>query len=173
MISVDSTALSKDLEQFYKDVVRKLENMVRGFAYEVTLSAIDNTPFGDDVTYQSLYNLPSRLKFAPAKAGSAKGGWVISMNGMDGDMFPMQASSREATDVKNKAKQDSSNYQLGDTVYITNFVPYVTHNGWTLPRFGSLEAGYSEQAPFGIKTPTLEQVQATYKVNLQRYYDQG
>lgn len=173
MISVDSAALSKDLEQFYKDVVRKLETMVRGFAYEVTLTAIDNTPFGDDVKYQSLYNIPSRLKFAPAKAGSAKGGWVISMNEMDGDMFPMQASSWDATNVKSKAKSDAATYQLGATVYITNFVPYVTKSGWTSPSFDSLEAGYSEQAPLGIKTPTLEQVQATYKVNLQRYYDQG
>ena len=173
MITVDSKALLNDLQMFYMDTVRRMEAMVAGFAYEVTLAAIDNTPFGDDIKYASLYSLPSRLKYLPARAGSAKGGWVIGMNAPDGDMFPAQATSQEATNIKNTARWDASRYKLGDTVFITNYVPYVGSDGWTFPSFKSLESGYSPNAPLGIMSPTLENIQATYKIDLMRYYKQG
>ena len=65
MITVDSKALLNDLQMFYMDTVRRMEAMVAGFAYEISLTAIENTPLGDSALYMKLYQRRERQSGHP------------------------------------------------------------------------------------------------------------
>lgn len=174
MIAASNTdEIAKQLEEYSKEVERKLRNMVKSFVYEVTVKVIDNTPYGDSEKYSYFYNIPTRLQFLPATEGTAKGGWFVGINEDYSMSFPSQASSKEADEIKYRAKAGTTYYKLGDTVYIANSVPYVANSGWTWRQFGALEDGYSDQAPNGIMKPTIADVQNSIESDLKRYYDEG
>lgn len=178
MISCDTSKLEAELKKFHEEAVRKLEGMVELFSYWVTFEAIENTPFGDDVEYAALYNNPARMSIAKnAKAGNAKGGWVIEHNKPYSSWWFMQADNENAENVKWAAEHRSANYKLGDTVYITNNVPYVSADGWPYETYRngspvlSLEGGASKQAPYGIMEPTLHAIMGIYQSDLKKYYE--
>ena len=180
MISCDTSKLEAELKKFHEEVTRKLEGMVEKFSYWVTWEAIENTPFGDDVEYAALYNNPARLSIAKnAKAGNAKGGWVIQKNEPYSSSWFMQADNENAENVKWAIDHRSSNYKIGDTIYITNNVPYVSANGWPYDTYKngspvrSLESGASSQAPFGIMEPTLNAILGIYQSDLKKYYEES
>lgn len=178
MISCDTSKLQAELQKLQQEVTRKLEGMVEKFSYWVTWEAIENTPFGNDVVYAALYNNPDRLRITKnAKAGHAKGGWVIEMNKPYTSAWFMQADNENAENVKWAADQRSQNYKLGDTVFITNNVPYVATEAWPYDTYmngspvRSLESGASQQAPFGIMEPTLNAILGIYEADLKKYYE--
>lgn len=154
-IKADTTALEMSLMKAAGAIALKLKAMVKGFSYEFTLSAIENTPLGDSDTYANLYKLrEQRYGLAPVE-GFAQGSWQIDF---DSDLMPQELYSGSA--AGSAAKISLMNYSLGDTVYIGNVGPYIR----------SLENGYSDQAPEGIMKPTLDQVLSAYKIDLKRYY---
>lgn len=175
-VTCDTSKLEQSLKKFHEEAVRKMQGMVQLFAYNVTIEAIDNTPFGDDQTYSMLYNNRLRLEVLPPEAGSAKGGWTVSLNGPTRIIFPERASDPGAQNIKMNAKMDSSGYKLGDDVYIMNSVRYVASDGWPYATYRngtpvrSLESGASEQAPFGIMEPTLHAIYGIYTSKLDEYY---
>lgn len=175
-VTCDTSKLEQSLKKFHEEAVRKMEGMVKIFAYKVTFEAIENTPFGDDQTYAVLYNNFIRLKTLPAEAGSAKGGWTISFNAPTKIIFPERASDENAVNIKNNADIDSQRYKLGDDVYIMNSVRYVASDGWPYDTYKngtpvrSLESGASQQAPFGIMEPTLHAIYGIYTSSLNEYY---
>ena len=180
MISCDTSKLEAELKKFHEEATRKLEGMVERFSYWVTWEAIENTPFGDDIEYAALYNNPARLSITKnAQAGNAKGGWVIEMNKPYSSWWFMQADNENAENVKWAADHRSTNYKIGDTVYITNNVPYVSADGWPYDTYKngapvrSLESGASAQAPFGIMEPTLHAVLGIYQSDLKKYYEES
>ena len=162
MITVDSKALVKDLQQFYLDTVRKLENMVRGFSYEIAMTAINNTPIGDAQEYRGLYLRRERAYGLRPIEGLAKGGWQITNDGSLGfQQFYGQDSGKQALD---SSKGNMLDYKLGQTVLVGNFGPYIQ----------LLENNYSPQTNNeGIMTPTLDSIMAVQRTELQRYYNQG
>lgn len=173
MISCDTSKLEAELKKFHEEAVRKLEGMVERFSYWVTFEAIENTPFGDDVLNKRFYNIRNRLVTLIPEAGSAKGGWTISMNSTTHIRAPERAQNEAAVNIKENAAFASESYKLGDTVYIMNSVPYVATEGWSLPQFGSLEGGYSKQAPYGIMEPTLHAIMGIYQSDLKKYYEES
>lgn len=171
-ISCDTSKLEESLKKFHAEAIRKMEGMVQIFSYWVTWEAIENTPIGEVTpSTEWLYNLKSRLRVLPPEAGSAKGGWTISFNGPTRIIFPERANDANAQNIKSNADIDSQKYKLGDTVFIMNSVRYVASEGWTLPKFGSLEGGYSSQAPNGIMEPTLNAIYGIYTSDLKSYYE--
>lgn len=171
MIKADVSQLQKSLEEAKKLIKARLENMVKEFVYESSVKFIDNTPYGDAVANERYYNMESRLEYLSPVQGTAKAGWEVGFNESNSNPFPSPASSEEALDVKQKIAAKVKTYQLGDTVYLTNAVPYVANTGWTLPNFGSLEGGYSAQAPQGIMKPSTTEVLSLYNSDLQRLYN--
>lgn len=178
MISCDTSKLEQSLKKFHEEATRKLEGMVELFSYWVTFEAIENTPFGDDQLYAGLYQNPARLSIVKnTKAGHAKGGWVIEQNKPFSSVWFMQADNENADNVKWAADQRSQNYKIGDTVYITNSVPYVVSDAWPYDTYRngspliSLENGGSKQAPFGIMEPTLNAILGIYEADLKKYYE--
>ena len=57
MISADVAKVLEELKAYHADTVRRMENMVRGFAYIISQTAIENTPIGDAEQYIKLYEL--------------------------------------------------------------------------------------------------------------------
>lgn len=171
-VTCDTSKLEQSLKKFHEEAVRKMQGMVSTFSYWVTWEAIENTPIGTlTEANEWMYNLPSRLRVLPAEVGSAKGGWTISFNGPTRIIFPERATDENAQNIKSNADIDSGKYKLGDTVFIMNSVRYVASDGWTLPKFRSLESGYSEQAPNGIMEPTFHAILGIYQSDLKSYYE--
>jgi len=156
MITANVDELLKSLELYHADAVRRLENMVKGFSYEISVTAVGNTPIGDVETYLDLYVMrnQSNPEFE-IRAGLAKGNWQVSL---DGTIEFQNVYS--GTTALSAAETHLMNYQLGETVLIGNNLLYI----------GRLENGSSQQAPEGIMQPTLDNIMNTHKVNLVRYY---
>lgn len=172
MIKVNTSALEASLEKAKLEIKRKLENMVKEFTYQSTIIFIDKTPYGDSETYANFYNSPARLAFFPTgEAGSARAGWFVGVGEPNLDPYP-SPTSEDASDIKSRANTDAQEYNLGERVFIANYVPYVVKSGWPYPQFKSLEEGASRtQAPQGIWVPSMVEIQRLLNQNLQRYYD--
>ena len=160
MISADVSKVLEELKAYHVDTIRRMENMVRGFSYIISKTAIENTPIGDAKEYFDLYQMRltdgSGLK---PEAGWAKGSWQVNETGQ----FSIQQvySGGEAL---NLIKADLGSYKLGDTLYIGNTGYYIR----------LLENNYSSQTNnLGIMQPTLDSIMQTYKVDLPRLYKEG
>lgn len=154
MIHADVSKTLESLKKAHAEIVRRLENMVRGFAYEFAMTAVSNTPLGDDEKYFKLYQ---RRTYLQPIAGFAQGSWQYSESGtlLQQDIY----SGSEALAI---IKSKLAGYKLGESLTIGNTGPYIVN----------LEHGYSNQAPDGIVKPTIEQVMNAYRINLVRYYKQ-
>ena len=154
MITADVSKALESLKKAHAEIVRRMESMVRGFAYEFAMTAVSNTPLGDDEKYFRLYQ---RRTYLRPIAGFAQGSWQVSNSGslQQQDLYSGSAAI-------SKVQSDMQDYKLGASFTIGNIGPYIT----------ALGGGYSDQSPDGISGPTLNQVMATYKINLLRYYQQ-
>lgn len=173
MITTDMTAFRASLAEVKLKIIKGLESVVEGFIYDITVAAIDNTPYGKD---NNLYHMKSRL-YAGLKPqpGHAKGGWQVfsgpyQKGASTGRRKTYPASSEQAYDIKDYARVNCDKYRLGDSIMIVNNVPYIANEGVTLPWMKSIESGYSKQAPSGVMAPTIAQIQSIYSQNLGDYY---
>lgn len=157
-VKFDTSKLLAQLQAFEKEATRRMEKMVEGFAYQLTMRAIENTPMGDSVKFFQYYQARTDL---PPEEGIAQGNWQFSKD----STFQLQMFSGQQSglDALLKVKSESVTYRLGDTFYIGNAAPYI----------GALEGGSSSQALNGIIKPTLDQITGAYAVNLQYYYKKG
>lgn len=155
----------QELEEYSKEVERKLKNTVAGFAREVALAASTNTPVGsedmliENSKYRSYYLDRQSDHGIPIEPGYHSGAWQYTEGS---PVFtPVIFTSQEMQDdVFNEAE---SSYQLGDTFSIAAIGP----------GYASLESGSSRQAPEGIVAPTLSQIQAAHEAKLKQYYEAG
>lgn len=161
-IKFDTTILLNELKAFHLDAVKRMENMVRGFAYQLTVQASSHTPLGDAFAYRSWYKQREATTGLLAQEGLARGNWQYS----EDSIFTLQpyygANSDDA--AAEKVRVQSKAYKLGETFYIGNAAPYID----------SLENNYSPQTNrMGIIAPTIQQITGAYSVDLQFYYKRG
>lgn len=156
MITVDIDALLKDMQNLELDVTRRLEKMVRGFMYEFSLSAIDNTPLGDAERFIKFYQQRQKMFGLAPIEGYARANWQVSQTGN------ISAQDVYFTDQAIQHIQSNlSTFKLGETITLGNAARYI----------GLLESNYSEQTLHeGITTPTINYVMQTYKIDLVKYY---
>lgn len=162
----NSDVIAKQLEEFSKEVERKMKNMVAGFAREVALAASANTPKGnapdmlvEDSRYRQYYLDRQDDYGIPIESGYHSGAWQYSEGSMN--FTPVIFSASEmSNDVFNEAE---ASYQLGNSFSI----------GAVGPGYGALENGSSDQAHNGISEPTFDQIRASNEADLRRYYDAG
>lgn len=173
MIVADTKDLEASLAKAILTIERKLKNMVEGFAYEFTLTAALNTPLGnadDNPENIKLFNMYQRRTYDSGwqsyglepKEGFARGAWQVSL---DGSLSIQELYGKNtAYEARDIAKRSMQSYQLGQTVIIGNYGPYIQ----------SLENNHSAQTmDQGIMKPTIEQVLTSYRIDLQRYYSEG
>ena len=170
-VKTNVDALVKSLQEAEQSVREGLENMVRGLTFSIAKEAVDNTPYGNAVAFGRFYNSQARTAFLPPEAGYAKGGWLVSMNAVPNVEFPDRATEESGYNIKSKAITAGATYNIGDTVYVSNHTPYVYKQDWPSNGFGSLEQGYSKQAPLGISAPTMDKIMQVFKQDLKQHYD--
>ena len=162
MISADVAKVLEELKAYQQDTVRRLENMVRGFAYIISQTAIENTPLGSAEEYFKLYELRQNRTGLEPTEGFARGSWQVNTTGQ----FSMQAiyGANSGSEALTLIKTDLQSYKLGDTVYLGNKGFYIR----------LLENNYSSQTNnLGIMQPTLDSIMQTYKVDLVRLFKEG
>ena len=162
MISADVSKVLEELKAYHADTIRRMENMVRGFAYIISKTAIENTPLGNSEEYFKLYELRQGRTGLEPTEGFARGSWQVNTTGQ----FSMQAiygvdSGGQALAL---VKADLGSYKLGDTVFVGNKGFYIR----------LLENNYSSQTnELGIMQPTLDSIMRTYQVDLPRLFRGG
>lgn len=162
MITVDVSKVLEELKAYHKDTVRRLENMVKGFSYIISKTAIEKTPLGDAETYFKLYELRQGRTGLEPTEGFARGSWQVNTSGQ----FSIQTiyGTTSGTEALSFVKSDLSNYKLGDTVFVGNKGFYIK----------LLENNYSDQTMgMGIMQPTLDSIMQTYQVDLVRLFKEG
>lgn len=158
-ITCDTSKLEKSLKLFHEEAVRKMQGMVQKFSYIVAWTAIDNTPLGDSLKWEDLYDLRKRTIGLEPIEGFAKGSWRVSMDGtLEMQTLYGQDSDEMAASI---IKQDLNQYKLGETVMISNFGPYIVELEKNFTR-------YNKQQP--IIQPTMESIYRTYQLSLDDYY---
>jgi hypothetical protein len=158
-VSCDTSKLEENLNKFHEEAVRKMQGMVQKFSHIVAWTAIDNTPIGDSLKWEDLYQKRyDEIGLEPIE-GFAKGSWRVSMDGT----LEMQTLYGQDSDemAASLIKQDLSQYKLGETVMISNFGPYIVELEKNFTR-------YNKQQP--IMQPTLESIYRTYQLSLDDYY---
>lgn len=169
-LDANTKQLLKEITDYKNEVEGRLMKMATTFSYNIIVKAIDTTPFG---TMNPMYNIEARSNFGLLPMpGHAKGGWKMTLN-MEDPYFTGVANSAQADNTKRTAKKVTPKFKLGDSVYITNSVPYIANSGVPYSTFGSLEDGYSPQAPDGIYGPTFDEIFSVYNMNLKSYFDEG
>ena len=158
--------IAKQLEEYKLVMKRKLENMVVRFATDIAAAASENTPIGDDASiavsgsYRDYYLQRQQDYNLALEAGFHKGNWQYS----ESNNFSFRPIIYSYEEMKNNVYGEADlAYSIGDTFYI----------GASGPAYIQLEQGLSSQAPNGIKSPTLAQIETAYRSDLQRYYREG
>lgn len=162
MISVDVSKVLEELKAYHKDTVRRLENMVVGFAYTISQTAIEKTPLGDSEKYFKLYELRQGRTGLDPTEGFARGSWQVNTSGE----FSIQTiyGANSGSEALALVKSDLGNYKLGDSVFVGNKGFYIRQ----------LENNYSSQTnQLGIMQPTLDSIMQTYQVDLVRLFNGG
>ena len=110
MISADVSKVLEELKAYHQDTIRRMENMVRGFSYIISKTAIENTPIGDAEQYIKLYELRQGRTGLEPKEGFARGSWQVNTSGQ----FSMQAIYRVNSGGQALAlvKADLASYKL-------------------------------------------------------------
>lgn len=114
-----------DLRRFAKKAGDNAEKVVKSVALDVTYSVID---------------------MSPVDTGRFKNNWNLSASSID-------RSTNNTGDSKGRATSAILSYNIGETIYISNSLPYAQR----------LEDGYSQQAPIGMVKVTLTKYQSFIK----------
>lgn len=167
MITASNTdEIAKQLEEYSKEVERKLRFMVEQFAVDVVTAAAGNTPLGDSKKYADWYEGRLREETGLLNIeGLAQGSWQVDLDGNLVFTNSRDSYGRDsASKAINKAKGTVQGYRLGQTFIIGNAAPYID----------DLENNTSDQTNGqGIMQPTLSEIQAALESDLKRYYDAG
>ena len=162
MISANTDQILKELEDYYRDTVRRLENMVKGFSYIISQEAISNTPIGDAEKFANLYRYRQSRTGLQPKEGFARGSWQVNTSGE----FSLQEiyGTSSGTEALTLIKTDLESYKLGQTLYIGNTGYYIK----------ALENNSSSQTNgLGIIQPTVSSIMQTYQVDLPRLFNEN
>lgn len=161
-VKFDTSKLLTQLQAFEKESTRRMERMVQGFAYQLTVQASKNTPLGDANAWMSWYQERETNTGLLPQEGLSMGNWQFSKD----NVFTLQQNYGVNSDdaAADKVRVQSVAYKLGETFYIGNSTPYIN----------ALENNYSQQTKgAGIVKPTMSQITGAYAVNLQYYYKKG
>jgi len=174
VITFDTTALVASLDAAHKDAVKRMKNMVEGFAYEFILTVSSKTPIGDEMSislgidgvkpysaYYEYYDKRYAEYDIAIRPGYHKGAWQYSSSGNFQFSSDINSVYDSADSAMNRAEDA---YRLGSTFYI----------GSNTPGMVFLENNSSDQTNgMGIMQPTIDDVTSAFAINAQRYYQMG
>lgn len=165
----------KQLEEVKKELTRKLTATVKIYAYQYALESVLATPLGDIEKYYNFYKtrpIDTLSRFNLSKApGNARGGWQLTFNELPANKYPGFAD--DGSFMRTQFKKSADDYKLGETIYVTNYIPYVANDDFYVPGWKSLQSGErSDQARGGIVDPVRD-IMNIFKQDLQKIYDRS
>ena len=162
IVTANTDKVVASLKQFHLMVQRKMNNMIRGFAYDITAEAIANTPLGNAQAFIDRYRERQEALGLNPEEGWARGSWQVAAGGnfTITDRYGVSSGDQALIAVKSSL----SGLTFKDNIYIGNRGYYI----------GMLEANYSPQTNnLGIMKPTMSHIMQVYKISLKQHYDQG
>lgn len=155
-----------EIPPFRKNATRKMKNMILSFAINITDTAMLNTPIGDiqkidektNFRYWEMYDVRADAYGIEMIPGFHQSSWRYSET--KNPVFDPEIYGLNKAEA-NVIKDFKLNYKIGDTFYIAA-------KG---PAFGLMESGVIDTpSQGGIVQPTIQQVMATYKVDMMAAY---
>lgn len=97
---------------------------------------------------------------SPVDSGRLRGNWNVGINSIDTAEKP---ADKTGSSSNTRAISSLSKFKLGDTIWITNNLPYVQKLEFGLYGNGAKTInGYSMQAPHGFIRITFKEVQSAF-----------
>lgn len=162
MLTVDATDTIKSLQEYKIQLEEKMKQAVWKTMHYWADVIINVTPVGDLNAFMGYYIRRKEIYGWQLKPGLLMGNYTVTLNSPDTTFDSGSFDNIAGANFHGKVRYAENNYKLGDTVYITNNTPYLYQQG--INAGGAIEAGYSKQAPQGIKQPSLEAIQHLYKI---------
>lgn len=162
MITVDVSAFKTSLDKYRAQTRAKMKDMVWEVMRIWSDSVVELTPFGDSTKFANRYASREHLYGWRSQPGLLLGNWNISINNADTKFYSGSFSDQAGGMVKAKVTTNEDRFNLGDTIYLSNSTPYLIRDN--INAGGSIEGGYSKQAPNGLKDPLLQAIMALHKV---------
>lgn len=164
MIKVETSAFQASLLKYRLLMREKMKDTVWEVMRVWSDQVISLTPYGNTNSLQNKSRYDSRLTHYgwAAKPGLLMGNWNIKINEPDATFNPNMFSSPDGSVLNDQLATKGDRFELGDTIYLSNSTPYLLHTG--INSGGSIEQGYSSQAPNGLKDPLLQAIMALHRV---------
>ena len=162
IVSANSAKVLKSLQEYHKIVQRKLNNVVRGFAYKITQEAINHTPLGDASAFMQRYIERQEAIGLNPQEGFARGSWQVT----NSSAFTVQTiyGINSGTQALSAVQSKLSGLTFRDNIFIGNRGYYI----------GFLENNYSPQTNnMGIMKPTMQAIMQVYQISIKELYDKG
>ena len=163
IVSSNSTKFLESFKKVQETFERKLNSVVRGFAYSISEEAIKHTPLGNAKQYKKLYKKRQQLLGLDPEEGFARGSWQVSTDGQFTvqSLYGIDSGSRSLALVSAKLS--------GMTINNTKI--YIGNRGYYI---GMLEANHSQQTMgLGIMKPTQAMVLSSFAIDVKALYEKG
>lgn len=160
MITTNADKVAKSLEEIQKQIKAKLEGMTKEFCYSVISKAANKTPLGNADYYEDFYHQRWLATGLWPMEGVARSGWDVAINSHISEKEGYGRNTAEEAIAEGWLELQS--FELGDVVLVGNKRDYVVRY---------LNKGSSAQAPQGIMRPTIQDIENTYRADLQRMYE--
>lgn len=164
MIGVDVSSFKASLIKYRQQTREKMKDTVWEVMRIWADQVISLTPYGNTNSTQNKARYDSRQNLYgwDAKAGLLMGNWNIKLNDSSANFSGSSFSSPDGSILSAQLATKGDRFELGDMVYLSNATPYLVRSG--INAGGSIEQGYSAQAPDGLKDPLLQAIMALHKV---------
>lgn len=162
IVESNSDKFLKSFMDFQKVFERKLNNVVRGFAYIITEEAIAKTPLGDSQAFMDRYIERQQSIGLNPQEGFARGSWQVNSSSAFTVQTLYGVNTNEQALTIAKTKLEGITFR--DSVFIGNRGYYIKmlENNWS-PQTNQL----------GITQPTMQAVLQVYKVSIPQLYAKG
>lgn len=162
IVSADTSKALNSFREFQKTFDRKMNNVVREFAYIITEEAIRKTPIGNAQAFMQRYIARQQSLGLNPEEGFARGSWQVS----NSNNFTIQSiyGANSGTQALTLAQSKLSGLTFRDNIFIGNRGYYIQ----------LLENNHSVQTlNLGITKPTLDAVISAYRISIKSLYDKG
>jgi hypothetical protein len=162
MITSNLDTIIKELDQYQKEIERKIKAMVSGFASDVAFSASEHTPVASPrviENYMNSYKARRDQYGVEIAPGYHAGAWKYAEGAITFDPNIYVEEQVQADALKDSRNQ----YRIGDTFKI----------GAIGFAYEALNKGHSQQAPDGIIKPTEQAIKASFASDVKLHFDRG
>jgi hypothetical protein len=164
MIKVDISAFMASFQKYRLRNREKMKDTVWQVMRIWSDQVISLTPYGNTNSIQNKARYESRMNSYgwDSRAGLLMGNWNITVNDPSPSFNPNMFSTADGGVLNAQLAAKGDSFNLGDKIYLSNATPYLVRAG--INSGGSIEQGYSAQAPNGLHDPLLQAIMSLHRV---------